>query len=677
MEGSGDPVTTCLSPSVHELICRVGFEARERCDTSTVVSPHGEVCWAAFTACIIHAGSGEDLDYPGSVRLLGPVCEAVHSHVLSLTWEQFEARFAPWLEWTSFPELFPEVLGALRCARPAAISLGLMKLTALLERALGDVFLLVGRECPFLLRDLLASAELAQVFGRPVMNVLRVLLGSPRGLNLRNVLWHGFAAPGEVPAKYCSTVLLLMAGLGQLLRRFLQQSRRTLAPRPPRTLTLAEDLSAVPGVTAEALSALEAAARRSAFVPETMLPYWEEALAKFTSHRFADCAILLLTQLETTLRSIFAAVNGCPQRLLTAESTALYTTFDEMLAERLGDGQVNRLPAVLGEAAMEFLWDFLSHREGPRLRDRLSHGEVCVREFPVAAAELLLAFALALLLRLAGGCLLAVVDESAAVRALVGLAEGYRARFHPVPQLKKQVLSCERSLGAWRLLSLPPDLAREAARLEGSPEADACCSLILKVRAALPPWPGVRWVFSPDVGAVPAGGWAPVLEALCGTPVPTLFCPRPVLEVLALLRRVLAHLAHLAQQVAASAEQRLQQWAQRALRSRQRLNCLRMTRSLQLLSPALSLLLVLVALEAVSVHSVSGKSRGEYQQYLRLWRSVLQCTENLLTYTSPEKNKWDETVPLTRAALSKIWAFSEKQQMLMHLARRPTSDVAS
>ena len=33
------------------------------------------------------------------------------------------------------------------------------------------------------------------------MDVLRVFVGSPRGLNLRNVLWHGFAAPQEVPPK--------------------------------------------------------------------------------------------------------------------------------------------------------------------------------------------------------------------------------------------------------------------------------------------------------------------------------------------------------------------------------------------------------------------------------------------------------------------------------------------
>lgn len=35
--------------------------------------------------------------------------------------------------------------------------------------------------------------------------------------------------------------------------------------------------------------------------------------------RFADCTILLLTQLEAGLRRVFATVNKCPDRLLTAE----------------------------------------------------------------------------------------------------------------------------------------------------------------------------------------------------------------------------------------------------------------------------------------------------------------------------------------------------------------------
>lgn len=49
----------------------------------------------------------------------------------------------------------------------------------------------------------------------------------------------------------------------------------------------------------------------------------------------------------------------------------------------------------------EFLWDLLNHQEGPRVRDRLSHGEVSFPEFPKEMAEQLLAFSTVLLLRFA------------------------------------------------------------------------------------------------------------------------------------------------------------------------------------------------------------------------------------------------------------------------------------
>lgn len=247
------------------------------------------------------------------------MCEAVHLHLLSLTRGQFEIRYAPWLQWTSFPELFPEVFDALESRQSPAISLGLMKLTLCLERTLGDVFLLIGKECPFLLRDLLASEELAQVFGQSVVDVLKVFIGSPCGLNLRNILWHGFASPHEVPPKYCSMMILLTAGLGQLLKTYLQQAKLTLTHRPFITLTNLEDLIVFPDVSHEVLSVLEEVMKKSTFILKIMLPYWEVALIKFKSQRFADCAVLLLTQLETGLRKVFATVNKCPKRLLTAE----------------------------------------------------------------------------------------------------------------------------------------------------------------------------------------------------------------------------------------------------------------------------------------------------------------------------------------------------------------------
>ncbi|XP_047274979.1 endoplasmic reticulum membrane-associated RNA degradation protein isoform X6 [Homo sapiens] len=477
-----------------------------------------------------------------------------------------------------------------------------MKLTSCLERALGDVFLLIGKECPFLLRDLLSSEELAQVFSQSVMNVLKVFVGSPCGLNLRNVLWHGFASPEEIPPKYCSMMILLTAGLGQLLKSYLQNTKLTLAHRSFISLTNLEDLIVFPDVTYEVLSVLEEVMMKSAFILKIMLPYWEVALVKFKSHRFADCAILLLTQLETGLRNVFATLNRCPKRLLTAESTALYTTFDQILAKHLNDGKINQLPLFLGEPAMEFLWDFLNHQEGPRIRDHLSHGEINLHEFSKETTNQLLAFSLVLLLRFVDDCLLSVFKEKSAVELLISLAEGYSSRCHPVFQLKKQVLSCEESIRVWALLPFPEELTRQAVRLEDNSETNACHSLITKMTDEL---------------------YHHMPENRC----------------------VLKDLDRLP------------------------------TETIRLLSPVLSLILLLIALELVNIHAVCGKNAHEYQQYLKFVKSILQYTENLVAYTSYEKNKWNETINLTHTALLKMWTFSEKKQMLIHLAKKSTSKV--
>ncbi|XP_058291679.1 endoplasmic reticulum membrane-associated RNA degradation protein isoform X7 [Hylobates moloch] len=550
-----------------------------------------------------------------------------------------------------------------------------MKLTSCLERTLGDVFLLIGKECPFLLRDLLASEELAQVFGQSVMNVLKVFVGSPCGLNLRNILWHGFASPEEIPPKYCSMMILLTAGLGQLLKSYLQNTKLTLAHRSFITLTNLEDLIVFPDVTYEVLSVLEEVMTKSAFILKIMLPYWEVALVKFKSHRFADCAILLLTQLETGLRNVFATLNRCPKRLLTAESTALYTTFDEILAKHLNDGKINQLPLFLGEPAMEFLWDFLNHQEGPRIRDHLSHGEINLHEFSKETTNQLLAFSVVLLLRFVDEGLLSVFKEKAAVELLISLAEGYSSRCHPVFQLKKQVLSCEESIRVWALLPFPEELTWEAVRLEDNSETNACHSLITKMTDELYHHMPENHCVLKDLDRLPTEMWPQLLRELCSTPVPNLFCPRIVLEVLVVLRSISKQCHRVSSQVTVASELRHRQWVERTLRSRQRQNYLRMWSSIRLLSPVLSLILLLMALELVNIHAVCGKNVHEYQQYLKFVKSILQYTENLVAYTSYDKNKWNETINLTHTALLKIWTFSEKKQMLIHLAKKPTSKV--
>lgn len=57
------------------------------------------------------------------------------------------------------------------------------------------------------------------------MDVLKVFIGSPHGLNLRNILWHGFASPREIPPKYVAgkAVFSLSFGAVSVLSRISHQ----------------------------------------------------------------------------------------------------------------------------------------------------------------------------------------------------------------------------------------------------------------------------------------------------------------------------------------------------------------------------------------------------------------------------------------------------------------------
>lgn len=93
------------------------------------------------------------------------------------------------------------------------------------------------------------------------------------------------------------------------------------------------------------------------------------------SSRYGQCLLLVLPQMEHVLRSIFCWANGCPDRVLTAESTSFYTTLDEILAEKISDTKTNRVRAVIGDSLTEMLQDIFVHQNGPRIRDKFSHGE--------------------------------------------------------------------------------------------------------------------------------------------------------------------------------------------------------------------------------------------------------------------------------------------------------------
>ncbi|XP_064270009.1 endoplasmic reticulum membrane-associated RNA degradation protein isoform X2 [Passer domesticus] len=661
-----DSVTTCLSQPVHYAICKLGFEKKDTYDINNILSGNEEVCWQAVTEHVCYLESDQSVDYIKSIRSFGPVCESVNSYFKSLTKEQFVIQYVSCFHWTNCTEVFLDMFDVLQSTQATEVALGLMKLTSCLERALGDVYLLKGNDCPFLLRDLLASEQLADVFGQAVMNVLRVFIGSPHGLNLRNVLWHGFVSPQEIPTKYCAMLLFLTAGLGQLLQTYLLQTKGVLVHRSYLIFSSLEEFDAFPDLNNEILSIAEELVKLSHFVLKIMVPFWIAALTAFKQSRYADSVILLLPQLEAGLRLLFTTTNKCPNRLLTAESSALYTTFDEMLAKHLDNEEVNHLPVVLEEPAMDFLWDFLNHQEGPRIRDRLSHGEINLETFPREIANQIFGFAITILCRFSDKDIFSL-KEHMVIKPLMNCASCYQSRFHPISRLKKQVLECMKSICLWpELETVPEEQVQNIKGLEGNAEANTLILMISEIISQLQHYMPQNCCSSDD----PINGVLTerLLVELCDTRICTLYSPRPVLEVVVVLRKISTQCHQVSQQVIAGAGLRYAQWLNKTLRSRQRHNYRRMLNSIKFLSPVLRLILLLITLELIGIHSVCKKNPFDYQQYLKFLKSVLQYTENLVTYTSPDKNKWDETVELTKKTLIKIRKISDRKLMLMHLA---------
>ena len=70
---------------------------------------------------------------------------------------------------------------------------------------------------------------------------------------------------------------------------------------------------------------------------------------------------------------LFVEVNGCPARLLTAETSEFYTTLAEITAEELFDGrEKNAAISKLGDSFVELLFDLFILPGGPRLRDKVT-----------------------------------------------------------------------------------------------------------------------------------------------------------------------------------------------------------------------------------------------------------------------------------------------------------------
>ncbi|XP_028398909.1 endoplasmic reticulum membrane-associated RNA degradation protein-like isoform X2 [Dendronephthya gigantea] len=614
-------------------------------------------------------------DYFSAMSRLYPICDQVHGSIYQLTTEEFRLKYKSQLKRTGKSKTLLQCFTLLKSDQPGCLVTSLLLLTSTLERLLGDIFLTFSGEktpCPPLLKDLLRTQELEAVLGKSFMRCLEVFIGPPCGLNLRNLAWHGFLSEGELPAQYVSFLLLLSLSMFDVTNSESRQPTKCCEKLNERPLIKYSEISPLrdvfPDITLT--GKLHELFSRSDFVTNSMVPLWYLALDFFRQESYDLVAMILLPQLEHSLRRLYSSVNEMPERVETAESAEFYTTFNEILSPCLADGTPNKLFDSLDSCYIELLLDVLVHPEGPRLRDHLSHSEVDIQEFPKYLANHVLGITIAFCLRFCAKDFSQTVgfphsfltmDHFSKISKAV---REYSSIFHPFSCLRRELSTMINSLTEWKNFSRPNE-----NEFRENCSGDLCDVIEWKsiVDTILPP--NLFGISSAQMAGESSAESAlreqrsiideevlkMISRMLNDLNLDTFFRPRFELEVVALLRQVVDNGTRTSIQQTSTA--RYSEWEAKILRSRKRNNYKRFWVHLPSIGQTLCLLSAVVVGEIINIE----KQTGSCVRKNKFLKKCLQCSENLTSLSSSSKNRWLECKEVCTAWLDQVRNYFSQQ----------------
>ncbi|RUS25760.1 hypothetical protein BC938DRAFT_471699 [Jimgerdemannia flammicorona] len=287
----------------------------------------------------------------------------------------------------------------------------------IVERTLGDiVYTYHGKDAakvPFLIKELVALPCLKAVMvgGAKMAILLTHLIGPPVTLNLRNILWHGFVSPNEfLPSPARELDALMVVVWASVVRRTMAgvEGWEWLERRPGRwgyegwywsgrdseengkvgSLGFEEIYEQVVFGDAKPPSYspahLHHIISRSTFpIPHTHAT-WHGAVSYLSSPAPLLFLITVMPLLEHAIRRVFVCVNPDVRedKICTSEDE-FFLVLDLVCAEEVEPGFLvegvvggrNRVAKELGDGIMDLLLDLFVYPSGPRLRDKIAHGE--------------------------------------------------------------------------------------------------------------------------------------------------------------------------------------------------------------------------------------------------------------------------------------------------------------
>lgn len=314
---------------------------------------------------------GKIVDYKLAVTALSDLFQLVTRHLAAVDPETFVHRNKVFMQWLCVDtnQLIHCLQGGQSSCR-AIRYCACLQLVAILERSLQNLHWSIDGKTPVILKDLLRSSTLHTFLSPSIVLWLDILVGSPKSLNIRNLLWHGFGSAAENPENFVFVIFFTLL----VISRFVHSHSLQIASRPFHVLQELKIISSHTQLT-------------SSYQPEEFFKIMKTVQVKsaeiFQAVQFAQAkhyglaCMLLLTSFEHIMRIAFCVFNECPSRIMTAVNSEYFTTLDVVFEESFGDiHKPNRLYEALPARLRTALNDLLYYPHGLRLRDKLSHMEI-------------------------------------------------------------------------------------------------------------------------------------------------------------------------------------------------------------------------------------------------------------------------------------------------------------
>ncbi|XP_076045884.1 endoplasmic reticulum membrane-associated RNA degradation protein-like isoform X2 [Oratosquilla oratoria] len=629
--------------------------------------------------------------FRSAIKGLTPGFSEIYCKMKALSSETYERKLQPFLQWTH------------------------------------DVLLLKTRKIPFLIKDLLAHPEITSLLGEKQAVILIILMGSVLGINIRNLAWHGFLAGDEAHAVFVYITVIMLVECGKTLHHL---GKKTIPERSKIEFSVAPTLD----ISGEELHGINHAKRiinYSSLLPVVHLHFWNSAIDLLQEKRWGWAVSLMLPLLETAMRIIFTEVNGCPDRVLTAENSVLYTTFNEILSDtyeqqeaevseetfddietvesqhevsvaenetsgvqNVSENEIarlkNHISTVTGTKLLVMLQDLLNFIDGPRVRDRISHGECDITSFPRDLALHILYVSVLVLTRGKrtyqetmkkntdyGVSLASNLDRSLSIGEWFGVEQNIQRNLSEVTHEDEYSVAESSNSDAAKFLE-ELEKGERTYRCLFHPIALFHQSLI-KVFEMLEDWKDWKKPDQNDLeylcqfSDVPSTFSYPPLSlhhSLCSIheiskckarcksiEYNVLYRPRLEIEIASLFQRICINMQNTIENLKNNLEEKLHMFENKMLRSRQRVTYVRQLKCVPVIVKSCYLTLQILLAHLCFMENLSKLKECEVSSLRKIFKSLLQVYENLSLFTKLSVNKWDEASSLSEKAMNIIQNF--------------------